>query len=167
MTLAGDRYALDPALAAEFDVDDFEREVSDACRALRRQQQGAAAQLEQALRRYRGEFLDGEPVSDWHVEPRDRVQRLYLVALMQLGEEWSREQRYAKAVEAYRRVLARDELHEEALLALMKCHAAVGERSQALRVYRRFADRMREELEAEPDDETTSFFEKLQAGAVG
>ena len=37
---------------------------------------------------------------------------------------------------------------------------------KALRVYRRFADRMREELEAEPDDETTAFFEKLQAGAA-
>ena len=41
----------------------------------------------------------------------------------------------------------------------------VGERSQALRVYRRFADKMREELDAEPDDETTAFFEKLQTGA--
>jgi DNA-binding SARP family transcriptional activator len=48
----------------------------------------------------------------------------------------------------------------------MKCHAAVGERSQALRVYRRFADRMREELEAEPDDETTAFFEKLQGAGT-
>ena len=47
----------------------------------------------------------------------------------------------------------------------MKCHAAVGERSQALRVYRRFADPMRAELEAEPDDETTSYFVQLQAGA--
>jgi len=48
----------------------------------------------------------------------------------------------------------------------MKAHAAVGERTQALRAYRRFADRMREELDAEPDDETTAFFEKLQAGAT-
>jgi len=166
VTLAGDRYALDPALAAEFDVDDFEREVSDACRALRRQQQGAAAQLEQALRRYRGEFLDGEPVSDWHVEPRDRVQRLYLVALMQLGEEWSREQRYAKAVEAYRRVLARDELHEEAIRALMRALVETGERSQAMRVYHRFADRLRRELDADPDDETTRLLARLQDGTA-
>ena len=42
----------------------------------------------------------------------------------------------------------------------------MGERSQALRAYRRFADRMREELDAEPDDETTSFFEGLQRGAA-
>jgi DNA-binding SARP family transcriptional activator len=84
---------------------------------------------------------------------------------MELGARLVAEERHAKAAEAYRRVLARDELHEEALLALMKAHAAMGERSQALRVYRRFADRMREELDAEPDDQTTEFYEKLQAGA--
>ena len=71
-----------------------------------------------------------------------------------------------RRAEAYRRVLARDELHEEALLALMKAHAALGERSQALRAFRRFADRMREELDAEPDDDTTAFFERLQQGAA-
>ena len=84
---------------------------------------------------------------------------------MELGARLVAEERHAKAAEVYRRVLARDELHEEALLALMKAHAAVGERSQALRAYRRFANRMREELDAEPDDETTELFEKLQSGA--
>jgi len=99
------------------------------------------------------------------LEYRDRFQRIYVDALMELGARLVAEVRHAKAAEPYRRVLALDELHEEALLALMKCHVALGERSQALRVYRRFADRMREELDAEPDDDTTSFFEKLQQGA--
>lgn len=121
--------------------------------------------LEHALARFRGDFLDGEPVGDWHLEHRDRLQRVYVDALMELGARFVAEERHAKAAEAYRRVLARDELHEEALLALMKSLAAMGERSQALRVYRRFADRMREELDTEPDDETTAFFERLQQGA--
>jgi len=43
-------------------------------------------------------------------------------------------------------------------------HAALGETSQALRAFRRFADRMREELDAGPDDDTTAFFERLQQG---
>ncbi|MBW8770922.1 MAG: hypothetical protein JF589_14295 [Gemmatimonadetes bacterium] len=167
ITLAHDRYRLEPAVLEEFDVHVFERDVAAARKALKRQEEGASAKLEQALSLFRGDFLDGEPVGDWHLEHRDRLQRTYVDALMELGARLAKEDRHAKAAEAYRRVLARDELHEEALLALMKCHAAVGERSQALRVYRRFADRMREELEAEPDDETTSFFEKLQAGAVG
>ena len=166
VTLAGDRYAVDPALVAEFDVADFDRDVTAARRALKRQQAGAAAQLEQALARYRGDFLDGEPVSDWHMEHRDRLQRLYLESLMLLGGEWAREERHAKAVEAYRRVLARDELHEEAVRSLMRALAESGERSQALRVYQRFSDRLRAELDAEPDRETKRMLERLQDGAV-
>jgi predicted ATPase/DNA-binding SARP family transcriptional activator len=165
VTLVGDRYAVDPTLVAEFDAADFERDVIAARRALKRQQPGAAAQLEQALARYRGDFLDGEPVSDWHDEFRDRLQRLYHESLMLLGDEWFREQRYQKAVDAYRRVLARDELHEDAVRALMRALADAGERSQALRVYQRFAERLRAELDAEPDRETKRLLEHLQDGA--
>jgi predicted ATPase/DNA-binding SARP family transcriptional activator len=166
VTLTHDRYRVDPAVLEEFDVAEFEHEVADARRAIKRQEEGASAKLEQALTRFRGDFLDGEPVGDWHLEHRDRLQRVYVDALMELGARLAKEERHAKAAEAYRRVLARDELHEEALLALMKCHAGLGERSQALRAYRRFADRMRAELDADPDDETTSYFEGLQRGAV-
>jgi predicted ATPase/DNA-binding SARP family transcriptional activator len=166
ITLAHDRYRVEPAVLEEFDVLEFDHEVADARRSLKRQEDGAAAKLEHALARFRGDFLDGEPVGDWHLEHRDRLQRVYVDALMELGARLVADERHAKAAEAYRRVLARDELHEEALLALMKAHAALGERSQALRVYRRFADRMREELDAEPDDDTTAFFEKLQQGAA-
>ena len=48
----------------------------------------------------------------------------------------------------------------------MRCHAALGERAQALRVYRRFADRLREELDAEPDRETIRLSERLQQGVA-
>ena len=166
MTLTGERYAIDPALVAEFDVTEFEREVTAAKRALKRQQEGATTQLDHALRRYRGDFLDGEPVSDWHIEHRDRLQRLYLESLMLLGEQHTRDERHAKAAEAYRRVLARDERHEEALRALMRALAESGERSQALRVYHRFADRLRAELDAEPDTETARLLTRLQDGSI-
>jgi DNA-binding SARP family transcriptional activator len=165
VTLAADRYRVDPAAVVEFDALDFDREVTAARRALRRQQAGATAQLEQALARFRGDFLDGEPVGDWHVEHRDRFQRLYVDALMELGACLARDGEHARAADAYRRVLARDELHEEAAVALMRSLANGGERAQALRVYRRFASRLQDELEAEPDDETTRLFERLQQGA--
>jgi DNA-binding SARP family transcriptional activator len=159
--LLGERYVVDPALIGEFDAELFEREVMAARRALKRQQEAAAAQLEHALSRYRGDFLDGEPVGDWHVDTRERLQRMYVDSLMELGAQYQREDRPAKAAEAYRRVLARDELHEEALRALMSALAEAGERSQALRVYRRFADRLRSELQVEPAVETTRLVERL------
>jgi DNA-binding SARP family transcriptional activator len=46
----------------------------------------------------------------------------------------------------------------------MLCHARLGERTQALWLYRRFAERLRDELDAEPDDETTELYERVQRG---
>jgi DNA-binding SARP family transcriptional activator len=162
--LAGDRYRVDPAVLEEFDAAEFERDVTAARRALQRQEEGAADRMEQALARYRGDFLDGEPMGDWHVEHRDRLQRLFVDSLMTLGASLAKERRYDRAAESYRRVLGRDELHEEALQALMRCHAGLGERSQALRAYLQFADRLKRELEAEPDRETARLYERLQQG---
>jgi DNA-binding SARP family transcriptional activator len=166
ITLMNDRYRVDSSIVEEFDVIQFEREVADARRALKRQEEGATTKLEQALARYRGDLLDGEPVGDWHVEHRERLQLLYVQALMELGAHHAREERHAKAAEAYRRVLTRDELHEEALRALMRSLSDAGERSQALRVYRRFAQRLRTEMEAEPAKDTLRLFERLQSPTV-
>src|SRR3712207_9494614 len=49
--LSGERYSIDPSLVAEFDVAEFEREVVAARRALKRQQEGAATQLERSEER--------------------------------------------------------------------------------------------------------------------
>ena len=166
IVLSAERYRVNPDVLEEFDVQSFERDLTAARFALQRGQEGAAEAFARALARYRGDFLDGEPVGDWHLEHRDRLQRLYVDGLMQLGAHHAAEARHEKAAEAYRRVLARDELHEDALVALMRCHAGLGERSQALRAYQRFADRMREELDAKPDVEARRLFERLQQGTT-
>jgi DNA-binding SARP family transcriptional activator len=163
VTLENDRYRVDAALVAEFDALAFERESRDAVRALKRGEMDAVARLESALSRYRGDLLDGEPVGDWYMEHRDRLQRMYVDALMLLGARHEAEQRHAKAAEQYGRVLARDELHEDALVALLRCETAQGNRSQALRLYRRFADKMRAELDAAPSEDTVRFAERLRA----
>jgi DNA-binding SARP family transcriptional activator len=167
VTLANDRYRIEPSALEEFDVLEFERDVTAARRALKRQQEGAAAQLDHALSRYRGDFLDGETMGDWHLEHRDRLQRLYVESLTELGACYERDGHHAKAAEAYRRVLAHDELHEDAVRALMRSLGEAGERSQALRVYRRFAEKLKMELEAEPEEETTRLLERLQGASVG
>ena len=166
VTLTNERYQVNAGMLAEFDVRDFERDLAAARFALKRQQEGALEMLSACLARYRGDFLDGEPVGDWHLEHRDRLQRLYVDSLMELGARHAAAERHEKAAEAYRRVLARDDLHEDALVALMRCHAGLGERSQALRVYQRFADRMRTELDAAPTHEATRLFERLQQGSM-
>lgn len=164
IVLSNDRYSIDPALVAEFDAATFDRDIVAARRALKKHEEGATAGLERALELFRGDFLDGEPAGDWHLDHRDRFQRQYIDGLMELGAEHDAKGRSSRAAEAYRRVLARDELHEQAVTALMRAHARVGERAQALRIYQRFADRLRKELESEPDEETQELVEQLQSG---
>jgi DNA-binding SARP family transcriptional activator len=160
----GERYRLEPALRVEFDVTRFQRGVDEGRRALARGEAGAAAALEEALARCHGDFLAGEPAGDWHLEVRDRLRRLQVEGWMALGAAWLAEDRPARAAEAYRQVIARDELHEPAWRQLMTSHARMGERTQALRLYQRLADVLRRELDAEPDADTTALHERLQQG---
>jgi DNA-binding SARP family transcriptional activator len=164
VTLVNDRYRIAPGLIEEFDAQVFEQEVTAARVAMERQQADAVAQLEQALARFRGDLLDGEPVGEWYLEHRDHLQRLYVDALMALGARHLEEERHERAAEAFRRVLVREGVHEQALQELMRCHVALGERPQALRLYRQFADRLRVEFEAEPRVDTVRLFERLQRG---
>jgi len=162
--LVNDRYRVHPEVIAEFDVAEFEREIVAARRAVKRKEDGAAAALDRALTRFRGDFLDGEPAGDWHLEHRDRLQRLFVDALMELGDRHADEGRNAKAADAYRRVLARDDLNEDATRALMRCYAKAGERAQALRLYQRFSEKLRKELDAEPEEETQELLEQIKTG---
>jgi two-component SAPR family response regulator len=166
ITVSNDRYRVDASIVAEFDVANFERDVAMARRALKRKEDGAASALERALSLYRGDLLDGEPAGDWHLEHHDRLQRVFVDGLMELGAHLSAEDRHAKAADVYRRVLTRDDLHEDAALALMQSHALLGERAQAIRFYQKFAIRMRSELEAEPGDEMTELYEQLKEGTA-
>jgi DNA-binding SARP family transcriptional activator len=156
VALENDRYRIPKELIDDVDAHSFERGVAEARKEMLTSKDGlaAAARLEKAIGLYRGDFLDGEPVGDWHIEHRDRFQRIYVDALMELGGRYAEDERHAKATEAFRRVLARDELNEEALRALIRSLAETGERSQALRTYERFAAKLRSELEAEPESET-------------
>jgi len=162
ITLAGERYRVNPERLDSFDVLDFERSVTELRKEISAEAPEGVAALEQLLTRFRGDFLYGEPAGEWHLEHRERVRRLYVDALLELAARAVREGRHVKAAEIYRRVLSRDKLHEEATLALMQTHAELGERGEALRVYDRYVARLREELGAKPGDAATRFGERLR-----
>ena len=149
VVLERERYRIDPELIEGFDVAAFEQAIK-------------AGRLEEGTALYRGDLLDGESVGDWSLEHRDRLQRVYVDALMKLGARFAKAGHHEKAADAYRRVLARDEMHEEALQGLMGCHAALGERPQALRAYRQFAEKLKTEFQSKPRVETLRLFERLQ-----
>ena len=160
--LHGDRYVVNPALIAEFDVPEFERGVMSLRAALSAGEDGAATALEQLVVRYRGDLLDGEVIGEWHLPVRARLQRLCVDALMDLGAYHDSGGRDERAAHAYQRVLSRDPLHETAARALLQALLRTGEREQALRVAQRFTQRLQRELGVAPDAETADLIARLR-----
>ncbi|HEU4563679.1 MAG TPA: BTAD domain-containing putative transcriptional regulator [Gemmatimonadaceae bacterium] len=159
---AEERYMLAPALAPDFDAARFEAEMTAALRAAAGGE-GTPERLGAALAIYRGDFLEHESFGDWHLELRDRLRLLHLDGLLAHGDLLVRAERIEEAVASYRALLARDALHERACRRLMECYARTGRRGEALRLYERLALLLRDELDAEPDAETTALFARLRS----
>lgn len=165
IVIEGDRYRLAPGRPVRFDLPEFVRETQAAERRLAAGDAGADAALGDLLAGYEGDFLADALAGDWHLELRDQAHRRCLDAATALGHARMERSAWAEAADAWRVVLLRDPLHEGAVRALMRCHTELGERSQALTVFRRLRDRLREELEAEPEAATLALRDALQAPA--
>ena len=118
---------------------------------------------------YRGALLDGfdglTPEFDSWVGPER--ERLAAVAV-RLLEEISGSAESSEAASCLaRQLLARDPLCEPAYRALMRLHAAKGERSAALKIYATCRDLLKQELDANPDAQTEALYQDLFADRPG
>ena len=163
----GDRYRVNRALGVALDVETFERDVVAARRALRAGPLSGEAldRLRAALALYRGDFLSHESAGDWHLEMRDRLQRLWIDGMAALGDRLMETAAYDDAVTVYRRIVSADELNEDAHRQLMAALARAGHRGEALRHYDRLAAILERELDEEPSDQTTQLYDWLRRAA--
>ena len=159
--VVGERYRILPALRVNFDAHDFEQTVSSSLKALRAGKL-ADAQLRQAIASYRGDFLAGEKIGDWHLQQRDHLQRLYRDALRALAAHDVSHGRHDDAAALYQRLVAVDDLDEEAWRGLIRCSIAAGDRTGAHRLFERLRARLRDELDADPEPETTALMRNFQ-----
>jgi DNA-binding SARP family transcriptional activator len=134
----------------------FESEVTAALRS------NDGARLEAALALYTGDFLQGEDAGEWCLPIRARLRQLHVRGLFALGQAHEARGRYTDAAETYSRVLHRDPFHEAAARQLMICHARLGARSESLSVYRQLEQRLRDDLQTEPEPETISLYRELR-----
>ncbi len=160
-----DRYRLNTSLVREFDAESFEQEVRSATRDLRH---GADATdtLGNAVARYRGDFLAGEPVGEWACQRRDRLHLLHLESLEVLGRAQMERGRFTDAADVFRALLAVDPVNEDACRRQMICLNQIGDRAGALRAYDALVRALKDELGVKPERETTMLREKLSSGSV-
>lgn len=160
----GDTCGLNPASDLQVDAVDFAAAVEEGQLAAQRgQRQAAMAALKRAISFYGGPYLPDNMYEDWTVVERERLALLFNEAAMSLGGMLLEEGQSHDAIGLAWRVLEHDRAYEDAYRLLMRAHAALGERSTALRLYARCVSVLHEELGVEPLPETTALYNALRA----
>jgi DNA-binding SARP family transcriptional activator len=101
---------------------------------------------------------------DWVVLERERLRQLRLYALETFAARLAAAGRAVDAVEAAHFAVRGEPLRESAHRLLVRAHLAEGDVAAAVRVYRDFRARLRDELGAEPTDRFTRLAADLGAG---
>jgi hypothetical protein len=70
------------------------------------------------------------------------------------------------AVPVLERLVRADDLREDAHRRLMLCYARTAQRDRALRQYERLVEVLREELEAEPEQQSVALAERIRRAEV-
>ena len=112
------------------DVEEFERRLNQAQAiadpALR------LVFLEGAIDLYQDDYLISDPYADWLQTERERLRERFFNALLQTADLFADSGHYADAITICRRLLARDEVRENAYQSLMRFQAESGDSAGAL-----------------------------------
>ncbi len=144
----------------EVDVRRFER-LSAHARA-----NGDLADLRAAVAAYTGDLLPEDRFEDWADGPREELRENLCDLLTDLAEGAAADGLEAEGRDALQRVLTVDPLHERAVRAVMRQHAAAGRRSEALARYERLRGDLQATYGTDPDPETRRLYRELLAGGI-
>jgi DNA-binding SARP family transcriptional activator len=112
---------------------------------------------------YAGPLFGSAALEPWAVAPRHRLALKFSRAITDLGLHLETHRAFDQALRLYERGLAQDILAEPIYRALMRCHLALGQRSEAATLYRRCCEVLMAALMVGPAAETVA----LAASIVG
>ncbi len=125
--------------------------------------------LTESVELYREDFLAGFNLPDspafdeWQFFQAEELRQGLAEALQWLIGWHTQRGEYGQGVEYARRWLALDNLHEPAHRQLMQLYAWDNQHAAALRQYQECVRLLKEELDLEPDSETTALYETIRA----
>jgi predicted ATPase/class 3 adenylate cyclase len=123
---------------------------------------GDPGSLEEAVSLYRGPLLEG-CCEEWVFQERQAREQAYLSARERLAALALERCETSEAERHLRLAVTADPLRESTQRALMQVLAASGNFAASLLVYRELRLRLHRELNAEPDAETQTLFQRLRS----
>lgn len=163
LIITRDSIQMNPRADIDLDVSAFTNAV-DAIRT----SSPIGGDIEQAVGRYHGNFLEGFSIGDspefeeWALLTRERLAREADYALHSLASVYEKNGNYSKALTYAWRRIELDPLDETAHQQLMRNLALCGQRSAAMEQYEACAGILAKELGVKPAEETTRLYEQIR-----
>jgi DNA-binding SARP family transcriptional activator len=161
LRLQNDLLELAPPDALESDLDAFELAAATAFAS-----GGDVALYARAVALFGGELLPEERFEDWAIDRRDTVKATYVELLLELADLERARARLDAAIEALKRIVAIEPLHEDAQSHLIHLHGLAGRRHLAVAHFERFRTVLRTELDAEPLPSTVEVYRSVVSGRI-
>ncbi len=119
--------------------------------------------LREAICLYQAPLLPGW-YDEWVVRQRERFAHQWQDAALRLGGLLEAHGDLEGAAELTCKLLEEDPLREDACLLLMRCYAATGRGSEALRRFKELERALKEDLAAVPSEEARALYEQVRTG---
>jgi DNA-binding SARP family transcriptional activator/predicted ATPase/CheY-like chemotaxis protein len=126
--------------------------------------------LEQAVHLYNGDFLLGlnlrnsVDVENWMLAEQRHLKAVYVESLRHISAHYLHLGNDERAITLAKEIIAADPLWEPGQQLLMRALASSGRRHEAIQHYKLFAQLLAEELDVDPDEETTALYEVIKSG---
>lgn len=125
------------------------------------QAERAISSIRKAIGMYRGHFLAGDGKEPWTLSQRERLRDRFIMAISRLGQHLEERGETDEAISCYNRGIETDELAERLYQRLMLCHRRTGNRTEAIRTYRRLKTLLTSHLGIEPSRETEAIYKSV------
>ncbi len=119
------------------------------------------ASLQKAIELYNDDFLPQDLYSDWMEPKRTELKIQYIDTLLRLGEIYENRGAVYKAISCYKKVIEVDSLFEEAYQRLMLLYSQKGKTNQALQLYEKLQQTLKNEIQSEPEPVTKKLYQEI------
>ena len=124
------------------------------------------APIREALAAYTGELLPEDRLEDWTTVYREQLSQLHQELLLGLSRAEEAGGNWREAIDCLVKAVAVEPGNEQAQRELMRLYASSGSRHLALSQYRVLTERLRRDLDAEPEAATVQLHAQILEGLI-